>query len=238
MTPAGTVTTFAGLAGISGTSDGVGSGARFQYPLDVAFGPAGVLYVVDTDNQTIRQIAPSGATGTVAGQIGATGSANGRGSAAHFHNPSGLAVDAAGDIYISDTDNHTIRKSTTAVGPTITTQPQSQTVTAGFTAQFSVVATGTPAPTYQWQFNGAPVAGATSATLTLSGVQSSGAGTYTVVVTNPAGSVTSNPATLTVNAVTPPPPSGGGGGGGGAPSVWFLAALSLLAAVRKTFRRP
>ena len=241
VTPAGVVTTFAGLAGTSGTSDGVGSDARFQYPLDVAVGPGNVLYVVDTDNQTIRQIAPSGATGTVAGTVGLTGASDGRDGAARFHNPSGITADSAGHVYIVDTDNNTIRNSLVGIGPVITTQPSSLSVTVGSTAQFTVAATGTPAPTYQWQFNGVAIASATSATLTLSNVQLTDAGTYTVVVANTAGSVTSNPATLTVNAspttTIPPSGGGGGGGGGGAPSLWFAAALVLLAVFRRAFLR-
>ena len=89
--------------------------------------------------------------------------------------------------------------------PSITTQPQSLTVTTGQNASFSVVATGTPSPTYQWRKNGANIAGATAATLSLTNVQSSDAASYTVVVTNSAGSVTSNAATLTVSVVTAAP---------------------------------
>src|SRR5262249_48842651 len=87
--------------------------------------------------------------------------------------------------------------------PVITTQPVSQTATVGGNVSFDVVATGFPAPAYQWKKNGADVAGATAATLSLTNVQLTDAGTFTVVVSNSQGSVTSNPAVLTVN----PPPS-------------------------------
>ncbi|MBU6400032.1 MAG: immunoglobulin domain-containing protein, partial [Verrucomicrobia bacterium] len=83
--------------------------------------------------------------------------------------------------------------------PTITAQPQSQTVNPGSTVSFGVTAAGTGPLSYQWWFNGAPLAGASSATLTLNNVQSAQAGSYSVMVTNLAGSVTSTPATLTVN---------------------------------------
>jgi hypothetical protein len=83
--------------------------------------------------------------------------------------------------------------------PTITTQPASQTVTAGANVTFSVVASGTAPLSYQWAKNGANVAGATSATLTLNNVATSAAGSYTVVVSNSGGSITSSAATLTVN---------------------------------------
>jgi hypothetical protein len=87
--------------------------------------------------------------------------------------------------------------------------------------------------TYQWNFNGTAINGATSSTYSLSNAQTGNAGSYTVVVSNVMGTASSNPATLTVNAVNPPPSNGsGGGGGGGAPSEWFCAALFLLAAAR------
>jgi len=100
--------------------------------------------------------------------------------------------------------NATLTVNPAIAAPTITTQPTSSTVTVGSTASFTVAATGTPAPTYQWRKGTTAITGATAATLTLTNVQSADAGTYSVVVTNSAGSVTSANATLTVNAVTPP----------------------------------
>lgn len=86
--------------------------------------------------------------------------------------------------------------------PAITTQPQSQIVTAGANVTFSVSATGTPAPTYQWRKNGTNISGATQSSYTLTNVNSGHAGTYSVVVSNTYGSVTSSNVTLTVNVVT------------------------------------
>jgi hypothetical protein len=88
---------------------------------------------------------------------------------------------------------------TVDVPPTIITQPQNQTATQGQSATFSVVASGTGPLGYQWYFNGTALSGDTSSALTLSNVQTNNAGTYTVVVSNVAGSVTSAAATLTVN---------------------------------------
>jgi hypothetical protein len=83
--------------------------------------------------------------------------------------------------------------------PSITTQPVSQIVTQGQTASFSVKASGNPLPSYQWFFNGAPLhEEANHSGLILSSVDWSDSGTYTVVVSNAYGSVTSAPATLTV----------------------------------------
>jgi hypothetical protein len=82
--------------------------------------------------------------------------------------------------------------------PQIVAQPQAQTVVSGGSVIFSVLATGTPTPTYQWLKNGVAISGATSATLTLTHVSATDAGTYTVTATNSAGAVTSSGATLTV----------------------------------------
>jgi len=86
--------------------------------------------------------------------------------------------------------------------PVITTQPASQTVVAGTDVTFTVVATGNPSPTYQWSLNGTALSGATKASLTINNTKAANGGTYTVAVTNTAGSATSNPAILTV--IVPP----------------------------------
>src|SRR5580765_149301 len=88
------------------------------------------------------------------------------------------------------------------VGPSISAQPQSQTVTAPVTATFSVTATGTAPLSYQWNKNGAAISGATSATYTTPATTSADNGAkFTVVVTNSAGSITSDPASLTVRVL-------------------------------------
>jgi len=93
----------------------------------------------------------------------------------------------------------------TPTAPAITGQPQSVAVNAGQTAQFTVTATGTAPLTYQWQKNGAPISGATTASYTTPITTSTDNGsTFTVVVTNSVASTTSNPATLTVNSASAP----------------------------------
>mgnify|MGYP001549484152 FL=1 len=94
-----------------------------------------------------------------------------------------------------------------ATMPAFTTQPASQTVTVGANVTFSAMASGTPAPTYQWRKDGVAIAGATSVSLALSSVQLTDAGTYTVVASNTAGAVTSAAAMLTVNPPAPVAPS-------------------------------
>ncbi|HEY8295054.1 MAG TPA: NHL repeat-containing protein, partial [Micrococcaceae bacterium] len=106
-----TFNTVAGYAG-PGSSDGTGASARFANPWGVAADGSGNLYVADTDNNTIRKITSGGLVTTLAGQAGASGSANGTGSGALFNQPQGVAVDAAGDVYVADTGNYTIRKIT------------------------------------------------------------------------------------------------------------------------------
>jgi len=82
--------------------------------------------------------------------------------------------------------------------PVVTSPPASQSVIAGNNALFTVAATGTAPLSYQWQFNGGPVGGATTTSLTIAGAQPANQGSYTVVVTNSAGAVTSAVAVLTV----------------------------------------
>ena len=112
ITSSGSVSTLAGLAGISGSVDGTGAGARFGAPLGVAVDTAGMVYVADSENHTIRKITPGGTVSTLAGLSGSSGSADGTGSVARFFNPSDLIVDSAGFIYVADRFNHTIRKIT------------------------------------------------------------------------------------------------------------------------------
>jgi hypothetical protein len=85
------------------------------------------------------------------------------------------------------------------VPPSFVTSPVGQTLTAGGSAIFSATVTGEPMPTLQWLKNGAPIAGATSATLSLNSVQAGDAGAYAVVATSATGTATSPPAALIVN---------------------------------------
>jgi sugar lactone lactonase YvrE len=110
ITPAGVVTTLAGLAGYGGSADGTGSAARFDYPAGVLTDAAGNVYVADSQNQTIRKITPSSVVTTLAGLAASSGSADGTGSAARFYGPYGVASDSAGNLYVADSNNHTIRQ--------------------------------------------------------------------------------------------------------------------------------
>ena len=110
-TPDGVLTTLAGSVGNTGAADGTGAAATFAYPEAVALDAAGMVYVADRVNNEIRQITPQGVVTTLAGSPQA-GSADGTGAAAGFSSPSGIAVNAAGTVYVADSNNNTIRQIT------------------------------------------------------------------------------------------------------------------------------
>ena len=152
ITSVGVVTTFAGTAGSSGSTDGTGSAARFNQPMSVAVDTAGNVFVADMLNDKIRKvtnarvvttlagtslflphgvavdtagnvfvantsrdiinkITSAGIVTTLAGLVNSAGSTDGIGSAARFNNPYGVAVDSVGNVFVADTNNHTIRSS-------------------------------------------------------------------------------------------------------------------------------
>lgn len=106
----GQVTTFAGQANVTGSTDGRGSAASFNSPYGLTTDLSGNIYVADQGNQLIRRINPAGVVTSLAGQAGAHGALNGQGSTASFNDPSGLGADASGTIYIADLNNNEIRK--------------------------------------------------------------------------------------------------------------------------------
>jgi sugar lactone lactonase YvrE len=107
------VETIAGAAGQAGSVDGAAVAARFNGPRGVAAGPDGSVFVADTGNHAIRRIASDGTVTTIAGEPGVPGLDDGVARSAHLNNPSGIDVNAKGEIFIADTGNHTIRMITT-----------------------------------------------------------------------------------------------------------------------------
>lgn len=111
VTAAGAVTTLAGN-GLGQHADGPSASARFVGADSVAVDQDGNVYVADY--LTIRKVTRNGDVTTLAGSPQMRGNADGVGSAARFDNPTGLAVDAAGNVFVADSSNHTIRKITSA----------------------------------------------------------------------------------------------------------------------------
>lgn len=109
-----TVTTVAGRAGRVLTADGQGTNARFDAPYATAVDSTGVVYVADQSAHVIRRIGTDGVVTTFAGLPGSFGIDDGTGDGARFYSPSGVAVDSAGNVYVADTMNSTIRKITPA----------------------------------------------------------------------------------------------------------------------------
>ncbi|GGF24325.1 T9SS type A sorting domain-containing protein [Flavobacterium limi] len=116
ITPAGVVSTLAG-SGTDGNTDATGTAASFSYPIGVAVDASGNVYVGDQNNNKVRKITPAGVVSTLAGS-GVAGNIDAVGLAASFNYPSGVAVDASGNVYVADYSNNKIRK----IGSTLSTE--------------------------------------------------------------------------------------------------------------------
>ncbi len=107
------VKTIAGSAGTPGSSDGTNSRAQFNGPQGITVGGNDTLYVSDTGNDTIRKLISQGTNWvvtTIAGTAGTNGGADGTNGLAQFNAPEGIAMDGAGNLYVADSGNNTIRK--------------------------------------------------------------------------------------------------------------------------------
>jgi sugar lactone lactonase YvrE len=226
ITPAGVTSTFAGAAGVSGTDNSaVPTSARFNNPSGVAIDSAGNLYIADTFNHTIRKITPAGLVTTFAGVEQSSGTTDGTGPSALFNSPTGLALDASGNIYVADTANATIRRitpagtvSTFAGLPTISGHKNNDG-SAGTDAWFNqpqALAFDTAGNLYVADTGNAAIRKITPAR---------------VVTTLALNDGTTPPAPNPSTPSAPAAPSGGGGGGG-SPSVYFFAALATILCLR------
>ena len=140
VTSGGTVTTLAGSS--AGMTNATGTSAQFNSPSGVAVDASGNVYVADKSNNLIRKITSAGVVTTFAGS-GSLGNTNGTGTAAKFASPTGLAIDANDNIYVTDYSNHSIRKITsssvvtTLAGPVGTTGTWGTTNGTGTSARFN-----------------------------------------------------------------------------------------------------
>jgi streptogramin lyase len=110
ITPSGDVSTFAG-SGSQGSTDGIGVAASFNKPSGICIDDSGNFYISDQYNQKIRKITSTGMVSTYAGS-GAQGAEDGDASIASFNYPSGICVDALGNVFVADFSNNKIRKIT------------------------------------------------------------------------------------------------------------------------------
>ncbi|MDE2348492.1 MAG: hypothetical protein KGL92_08310, partial [Gammaproteobacteria bacterium] len=162
----------------------VGSAATFMVS---ATGTAPLSYQWSRNGTAI-----SGATAATYTTPATVQTDNGASFTVHIANSAGAVTSNAASLTVT---------TAAPTAPAITTQPQSQTVTVGATATFSVVATGTAPLSYQWSKSGTAINGATAASYTTPAtVQADNGASFTVHITNSAGAVTSNAATLTVAA--------------------------------------
>lgn len=169
------------------------TGGTFYNPTVNTYPPAytGAYFYVDFCNNWINYLTISGTTATrFPFATGIAGS------------PVSITTGNDGNLYFLSRSNNAVYKVVYngATAPVISSQPQSLSVNAGQSATFSVSASGTLPLAYQWKKNTINIPGATGSTLTISNVNSSHAGQYTVTVTNTVSSVTSNAATLTVSS--------------------------------------
>ncbi len=238
ITPAGAVSTLVGTNTVTGSTDGSGPAARFNRPSGVTVDPNGTVYVADTGNNTVRKITADSSVTTLAGLPGVAGSTDGAGSAAFFSQPTNLAIDTNGILYVADTGNALIRRVTSsgvvsllAGVPGIAGLSDGVGLDALFDQPHGVVLDGNGNLFVADTGNAALRKIATDATVT------------TLALTDAA-----SPAPVTNNPSTTPTgtPSRGGasaptsGGGGGAMTPWFgILILSLgvahlrLASARK-----
>ncbi len=214
VTPAGTITTVAGNGTLGFSGDGgPATLAELDSPVGVAVDGAGNLFIADSENNLIRKITPAGTITTVAGN-GTRGFSGdgGPGTSAELASPSGVAVDRAGNLFIAEWRNNRVRKLTPiAVQPGVVPNPQPNIVNlspssalAGSGATTVIVSGSGFIASSTATFNGVSHAASLlintkQLTITLSTSDLTAAGSFPVVVTNPApGGGASNSVSFTV----------------------------------------
>ncbi len=196
ISSAGLVTTMAGSS--SGTLDGKGDSAQFNYPAGVCVDAVGNIYVADQMNNLIRKIAVGGTVSTVTGAI--NGYADGKGTEAFFWWPVDLKFDRFGYLMVVDQRNQKIRK--ICLTPQLNTILKDTVLCEAQNYQLSVIATGTGALTYQWKKGDTNIVGATSDTFKINSVTLNDTGNYSCEVTGLCGTIITNTVHLQVNPLT------------------------------------
>lgn len=217
----------AGQYGGSGSVDGYGSSASFAAPSGICKDDADFIYVTDLTTSTIRLGSPV-PLGIAAQPVSKTAVAGNRtvlgvraggalpikyqwhangtniaGQTKSYLAFTSVSTADAGDYWVTVSNQFGVVDSavatlTVVIAPTITQQPQSQSVALGSNVVFSVAATNDSPITYQWRFNGESIAGATSTNYVISNVRATNAGTYAVLVSDSDASILSSVASLTV----------------------------------------
>ena len=216
----GIISTVAGVWGefTSAGDGGLATDATFEIVTGIGVDGAGNLYIPDNQGYRLRFVeAATGIISTIAG-TGVYGFAGdgGLATAAQFGHLPGIAVDAAGNVWVADQDNHRVRLVSTTLAPVIPDNPADKTVTVGGTAEWALAASGIPMPSLQWQVStdgganfadladGAPYSGVTTGTLTITPASFSLNGyQYRLVAVNSAGRAETAAATLTVARLVP-----------------------------------
>ncbi len=196
--PSGIITTFVSTGTTSGGYSGDGgpaTAAQVNFPRGVALDAAGNLYIDDLGNHRIRKVSTSGIISTVAG-LGTAGFSGdgGAATAAQLNSPYGIALDASGDLFISDEVNHRVRKVTACVSPVVSAITGSSTICLGSTTSLTDPTTGGT-----WSSSTTSVATVNS-TGVVTGV-SVGIDTIFYAVANSCGTTR---ATLVLNVITVP----------------------------------
>lgn len=215
---AGIITTVAGkgTTGYSGDG-GPATNAEFYGAWQVAFDASGNMYIDDGANNCVRKVDNTGTISTYAGvggpaSYGYSGD-GGPANAARMSNVTGIAFDNGGNLYIADQGNFIIRKVSNCLFAQIAQQPAGNTICAGGNTNFTLTATGSTG--YQWQANsgggwndlsdGGAYGGTTTNSLTItSATAGMNATKYRCSVANGCGSISTVPATLTVNTPSAP----------------------------------
>jgi sugar lactone lactonase YvrE len=212
VTPAGTVSVFAGKPGYYGTVDGVGDAARFFRPVGIATDGGGNLFVTEAIG-TIRQVSLDGRVTTLGGHKFTNGpAADGIGGAARFIGPAGIAVDRSGNLYVGDSGTGSgpvypgmgaVRKGVPSASPAPPIITDNlfwliRDVVVGNDTLLTSHVSGSAPMSYQWFKNGVAISGATGATLLLPQVSESDVGDYALTATNAAGSDTQDGGSLQV----------------------------------------